>query len=162
MDAALSTQEAAELADRFLAAQGFDCMVQSYHISQGNVLTINYFPTEDGVLLYPDLVKVSVALDTGEIVGFECHGWTMNHTRRDLPAPAVDQAAAQAVVSPDLEVLSHRLALIPTAGEYEVLCHEFQCRAADGSHVIVYVNAATGNEEKLLLLVEDETGALVW
>jgi hypothetical protein len=61
-----------------------------------------------------------------------------------------------------LEVLSHRLALIPTGGEYEVLCHEFQCRTDDGSHVIVYVNAATGNEEKILLLVEDETGTLVW
>jgi germination protein YpeB len=161
-NAALSTQEAADLADRFLAAQGFDSMVQSYHVNQGNVLTVNYFPVEDNVLLYPDLVKVSVALDTGEIVGFECHGWIMNHTQRDLPAPAVDQAAAQAVVSPDLEVLSHRLALIPTDGEYEVLCYEFQCRAADDSHVIVYVNAATGNEEKILLLVEDETGTLVW
>jgi germination protein YpeB len=161
-EATLTTQEAAALADRFLADRGFDGMVQSYHVTQGNVLTVNYFPMEDGVLLYPDLVKVSVALDTGELAGFSCHGWVLHHTQRSLAAPAVDRAAAQAVVCPDLQVLSYRLALIPTAGEDQVLCHEFQCSTADGSHVIVYVNAATGSEEKLLLLVEDETGTLVW
>ncbi|MGN1003562.1 MAG: germination protein YpeB, partial [Oscillospiraceae bacterium] len=79
-----------------------------------------------------------------------------------MPAPAVSEDAARAVVSSDLEVLTHQLALIPTGGEYEVLCHEFKCRTPEDTHVIVYVNAATGSEEKILLLVEDETGTLVW
>lgn len=137
-------------------------MAESYHINQGNVLTINFAPREHGVLCYPDLVKVSVALDTGSIMGFECHGWIMNHRERELSSAAVGEQAAAAVVSPDLSILSHQLALIPTGGEYEVLCHEFKCSTADGAHVIVYVNAATGNEEKILLLLEDETGTLVW
>ena len=88
---------------------------------------------------------------------------------RDVTAPMDIQAALEAAVSEDeagrlvdgsLEVLSHQLALIPTAGEYEVLCHEFKCQAEDGSHVLVYVNAATGQEEKILLLLEDENGTL--
>ena len=158
----LTPQEAVSTAKNFLKTHDFDSMTEGYHINQGNVLTINFAPIENGVLIYPDLVKVSVALDTGGVVGFECHGWIMNHTARELSAPAVDQETAAAVVSPELEILSHQLALIPTDGEYEVLCHEFKCRTQDYSHVIVYVNADTGNEEKILLLIEDETGTLVW
>ena len=63
--------------------------------------------------------------------------------------------------SPELDILSHRLALIPTGGEYEVLTHEFKCQSADGRHVLVYINAQTGQEEKILILLEDESGTLV-
>lgn len=161
-EAVLSTQEAVDIARLFLGTHGFDSMKENYHINQGNILTINFAPKGQDVLCYPDLVKVSVALDTGSIVGFESHGWIMNHTQRQFPTPAVDQASAEAVVSNDLEIMSHQLALIPTEGEYEVLCHEFKCRTPENSHIIVYVNAETGNEEKILLLLEDETGTLVW
>lgn len=161
-EATLSTQEAVDAADHFLTVHGFNSMEESYHINQGNILTINFAPKEHDILCYPDLVKVSVALDTGSVVGFESHGWIMNHTERVFPSPVVTEESARAVVSPDLEILSHQLALIPTEGEYEVLCHEFKCRTPENSHIIVYINAATGNEEKILLLVEDESGTLVW
>lgn len=157
-----SPEQAVEIARSFLTARGFDFMQESYHINHGNILTVNFAPTDNGILCYPDLVKVSVALDTGSIVGFESHGWIMNHTSREYPSPAVDESAARAVVSPELEILSHQLALIPTAGQYEVLCHEFKCRSAQDDNVIVYINASTGNEEKILLLLENENGTLVW
>jgi germination protein YpeB len=111
--------------------------------------------------MYPDLIRVSVALDDGDIVGFEANGYLSNHRERDLAAPAVSVDTAQKKVSGDLAVLSSQLTLIPTAGEYEVLCLEFKCATGDGRHVIVYVNALTGEEEKILLLLEDETGTLV-
>ena len=59
-----------------------------------------------------------------------------------------------------LTVLAHQLALIPTGGEYEVLCHEFKCQNASGGHVLVYVDAADGRQERILLLQEDENGTL--
>ncbi len=161
-EATLSSQQAVEQARQFLATQGYDNMTESYYINQANVLTIHFAPVEQAVLCYPDLVKVSVALDTGRVVGFESHGWIMNHTQRTFPPVAVSQASARAVVSTQLEILSHRLALIPTEGEYEVLCHEFTCRTPQDSHVMVYINAATGNEEQILLLLESEDGTLVW
>lgn len=160
--AVLTPEEAARTAQRFLAACGFDRMEESYHIRQGSTLTLHFAPAQEGVFCYPDLVKVSVALDTGEVTGLDSHGWIMNHTARSFPAPAVSEEAARAAVSDELDVLAHQLALIPTGGQYEVLCHEFKCRTPENTHVIVYVNAATGNEEKLLLLLEDENGTLVW
>lgn len=158
----ISAQDAVQIAHVFLQRHGFDSMEPSYHINQGNVLTINFAPKVQNVICYPDLIKVSVALDTGRVTGFESHGWIMNHTNRTFQTPIVSETDAASVISPDLDVLSHQLALIPTGGEYEVLCHEFKCRTKQDSHIIVYVNATTGNEEKILLLLEDESGTLVW
>ena len=72
----------------------------------------------------------------------------------------VSREEAQGVVSDKLKILSHALAVIPTSGKNEVFCHEFKCESADGRHYIVYVNAETGNEERILILIEDENGAL--
>ena len=77
------------------------------------------------------------------------------------PSPTVDAQTAQALVDDSLTVLSHQLALIPTGGDYEVLCHEFKCQAQDGTHVLIYVNALTGQQQHILLLLEDENGTLV-
>ncbi len=159
--AALSREEAVAAAAAFLTSRGYPNMTESYFIDQGNVLTINYAAQQGEVLCYPDLVKVSVALDNGRVVGFESEGYLMNHTLRDLPRSPVSLGKAQAALSPELDILSHRLALIPTGGEYEVLTHEFKCQSADGRHVLVYINAQTGQEEKILILLEDESGTLV-
>ncbi|MDU1324141.1 MAG: germination protein YpeB [Clostridiales bacterium] len=159
--AALSREEAVAAAAAFLTSRGYPNMTESYFIDQGNVLTINFAAQQGEVLCYPDLVKVSVALDNGRVVGFESEGYLMNHTLRDLPRSPVSLGKAQAALSPELDILSHRLALIPTGGEYEVLTHEFKCQSADGRHVLVYINAQTGQEEKILILLEDESGTLV-
>ena len=159
--AALSREEAVAAAAAFLTSRGYPNMTESYFIDQGNVLTINFAAQQGEVLCYPDLVKVSVALDNGRVVGFESEGYLMNHTLRDLPRSPVSLGKAQAALSPELDILSHRLALIPTGGEYEVLPHEFKCQSADGRHVLVYINAQTGQEEKILILLEDESGTLV-
>lgn len=159
-EAALTPDQAVEAAAAFLSAKGYDGLSPSYHINQDNRLTINFAAGQDGVICYTDLVKVTVALDNGRVVGFESQGYLMNHTRRTLAEPAVTLAQAQSVPDPSLKLLSHQLALIPTGGENEVLCHEFKCETVDGTHCIVYVNAQTGNEERILLLIEDENGTL--
>lgn len=160
-DASLSTQDALEVSRSFLAQRGYRSMEETYYTEQGNILTVSFAPVQNHVLCYPDLVKVSVALDTGAITGFESHGWIMNHTLRSFDPPLVSAEEARDKISPHLQVLAHQMALIPTGGQYEVLCHEFKCRTEQNTHVLVYVNAATGNEEQILLLLEDAHGTLV-
>lgn len=162
MEPTISADTAIEIAKEFLAAHEYHNMQESYYIDQGNSLAINFAPVQQNVLCYPDLVKVSVALDTGAIVGFESHGWIMNHTDRQFATPLIDKDTAAQSVSPALNIISHQLANIPTQGEYEVLCHEFKCRTEQDTNIIVYINASTGHEEKILLLLEDEHGTLAW
>lgn len=160
-EAALSRKEGVEQAASFLDAHGYQDMAPSYFLEGDGILTVHFAPVLDGVYCYPDLVKVGVALDNGDVVSFEAHGYLMNHGAREPAAPAVPADEAAERVDSSLTILSRQLALIPTGGEYEVLCHEFKCQNADGGHVLVYVNAATGQQERILLLLEDENGTLV-
>ena len=160
-EAALSRKEGVEQAAAFLEEHGYRDMAPSYFLEGDGILTVHFAPVLDGVYCYPDLVKVGVALDNGDVVSFEAHGYLMKHGAREPAAPAVSADEAAERVDSSLTVLSRQLALIPTGGEYEVLCHEFKCQNADGGHVLVYVNAATGQQERILLLLEDENGTLV-
>ncbi|SHH91249.1 germination protein YpeB [Sporobacter termitidis DSM 10068] len=156
----ISADDAAKIASRFLSKKGYKNMKQSYQMKTGNTLTINFAYTQNDVICYTDLIKVSVALDNGNIVGFESQGYIMNHADRDIPAAKVSEKDAVKKVSSYLKVLSHNMAIIPTAGKNEVFCHEFKCENGNGSHYIVYVNAQTGNEEKILILQETDQGTL--
>ena len=52
------------------------------------------------------------------------------------------------------------MAIIPTEGGREKYCHEFLCQTEDGDRYLMYVNAQTGRQEKILILLEDESGTL--
>lgn len=157
----LLPESALAIARDFLRERGYPDMAETYFIRQGGQFTVNFAYQDGEVLCYPDLIKVTVALDNGDVTAFEAEGYVTNHKDRDLFLPAASGEAAQTCLPSDLAVLGHRLALIPTSGQYEVLCHEFKCENAEGGHVLVYVNAQTGQQEKILLLLEDENGTLV-
>ena len=158
--AAVPAETAVETAKAFLANAGYRDMAETYHMTQGGILTVNFAYRQGEVLCYSDLVKVSVALDTGKVCGFEAKGYLSAHCVRELPQPAVSEAEARKAVPDSLEVLSQQLALVPSEGKYETLCREFKCAAEDGRHYIIYVNAQTGAQHKILILLEDESGAL--
>lgn len=156
----LDREGALRAAAEHLARLGCEDMEESYSQSYDNTLTVNFCYAPEGVRMYPDLVKVSVSLTDGSLTGFEAQGYLTNHRRRTLPDPEISVEEAQRQVSPLLTVVGRRLAVIPSRGEYEVLCWEFTGEDRQGSHVLTYLNALTGAEEKILLLLEDENGTL--
>lgn len=158
--AVLSASDAVARAKEYLKSHKYPDMQESYYTIFEDTITINLAAKIGGVLLYPDLIKVTVALDNGDIIGLESRGYLMSHCSRTLSAPAVSAKTAQSAVAPGLTVLENRLALIPTDGGSEVLCHELICETADKTHVIVYINAQTGMEENILILIESENGTL--
>ena len=156
----LDADKALRIAHRFLESRGYADMVETYRIRQNNMVTINFAYKQDGVLCYSDLVKVSIAEDTGAVCGFESKGYLMTHARRELAQPAVTVQQAREKVPAGLEVLATQLTLVPSDGQYEKLCYEFKCRDGEDRHCLLYVDAASGEQHKILLLIEDETGAL--
>ncbi len=114
-DAKLGYPDASKKARAFLNARGIQNMKESYYMITDGVCLINYAYVQDGIVCYPDLVKVGIALDNGEIVRFESTGYLMNHHARTLTAKLTAQQA-QKSVSPNLTVKQCRAALIPTSG----------------------------------------------
>ena len=159
-DGGLSPEDALAAAKKFLIRQGYDSLAESYWTKEDGSLLVSFHHEERGVVCYPDLVKVRVDLEAGRVIGFDAAGYLMSHRPRSFPA-AIPAEAARRAVSPNLTVLSEGLALIPTEGKQERFCWEFKCQDAEGTHFIVYADAATGEEVKLLYLLESENGTLV-
>ncbi len=159
-DETLDRPSAVRRAREYLERLGYDSLADSYYESEGGVCTVNFAYEQDGVVCYPDLIKVRVAMDNGEIIGLDARSYLTNHRRRELAEPAVGKDDAQAALSPLLTPESCRLAVIPNGGVSECFAYEFSCRGANGEGVLVYVDTATGAEEQILLLIESENGVL--
>ena len=156
----LSAKEAIEAAKKFMERRGFTNMRESYYLISNNVLTANFAYVQDGVVCYSDLVKVGISLDDGSLQSYESSGYITSHYQREIPAAAVSVEQAKNKVPPDIKILGTALTLIPDEGKNEILCHEFECEDANGQKYLIYVNAATGGQEKIFILLQDENGTL--
>lgn len=155
----ISQTQALKYAEKFLSTHGFKNMENTYFIKADGTIQFNFTPVENHVRIYPDIVKVKVALDNGDIVGFDATGYYMNHTIRSIEKPKLTEAQAQAKVSKNLKVESAKLTLIPLDYGKEVLTYEF--KGTYGKDIFyVYINAQNGNEEKILKLIKTEQGNL--
>ena len=159
--AKLTIEKAIERAKDVLHKIGFENMQETYHIRYENNLTVNFATHQNGTVIYPDLVKVTIALDDGSITNLDATGYIINHHERNPREISNGRARAEKLVSKELKILSYQQAISPTSGGGEVLTHEFKCENSSGQHCIVYINAETYNEEKILILLEDENGTLV-
>ncbi len=154
-----SVDDGLAMAERFVESMGLENMRRSYHIVQNGVLTVNFEYEQDGVLCYPDLVKVGIALDNGTLMSYDASGYISAHRQRELPEAQISEEEARAILGDPLSVDSTNLTVIPMEGGEEKLCYEFVC--SGGEHrCIVYINAVSGAEERILLLLEDENGSL--
>lgn len=156
----IDREDAEKLASDFLSERGYKGMQsQYYEISDGRCV-MNFTLNEDDITLYPDQVKVGIALDNGEVVLFDATDYLMNHTERELPKELRSEQEAAKIVSRQLEIKGSNLTLIPSDSLKESLCYEFLCSAPDGSTVLVYVNAQNLVEENILVLMESRNGQL--
>ena len=151
-------------AREFLESHGFGEMEPSFTQQYDGLAVISFAAVQDGVTLYPDLVKAQVRMDTGEVVGLEANNYWMNHTERENLAPQVDEQQALRAVSGRLTVTGSRLCVIPVddgldSGKTEKLCWEF-AGEWNGSRYFVYIDAETGEEEKVLKVVAGNGGTL--
>ena len=149
------------IGSQWLQQQGYDSMQESYYEINGNRITINYAYAQNGsILCYPDLIKLTVALDNGEVLEVEASGYLVSHQRRLELTPALTAEQAAQSLSQLLTVENSRLTVIPTSGQNEVFCWEFSCTSPKEEQVLVYVNAQTGAEEQILVVYTDENGTL--
>ena len=155
----ISQEEATKKGKEFLENKGFTNMKDTYYITQEGVTTINYAYMQGDVIVYPDLMKVKVALDNGDILGIETTGYLNNHTQRNMQNVKITQEEAKKNLNKKLEITSERLAIIPTEWQTEILCYEFKGKV-DDKEFLVYINAENGREEDILVITETANGVL--
>lgn len=146
-------------AEEFVKATGImnvECVW--YDIIGGNAY-FNFAPVENGVILYPDLVKVKCDLSDGQIIGYEARSYYTNHTTRNIPEFAISQQDALAKIKEGYIVETVNKALAPIRYG-EVLCYEFQCTFNNDIYYI-YVNGITGSVDNILKVIRTSDGSLI-
>ena len=156
----ISLSQARQMAGRFLKDKGYPQMVATYQQHYDGIAVFNFASSQQGVLMYPDLVKVQVSLEDGSIIGLDAKSFIIAHKKRDIRQPEISELEAQKMLNPGFSVKAKRLAIIPTEGGSERLCHEFKGQYA-GEDFIVYIDAKTGKEANILKIIHTENGTLV-
>ena len=158
--AGVSIDEAEKRAAGYLEERGYGPIKLSYHQRNDNTVTFNFAYTQDDVIIYPDLIKVTVARDNGRVVAVDARTYLMSYQRRDLPEPQITEQQARELVSDRLQIQDRgRLALIPLDPDKEILTWEFKGALGEDSY-LVYINAMDGREENVLRLIENQDGVL--
>lgn len=156
----LTALESVGKAKEYLTMLGINRITDTYYEISGNVCTVNFAGTENDIIMYTDLIKVSVAMDNGDILSFDGRGYITNHKKRNLSEPKITAEQARKKISTELTVTDTSIAVVPSAGTNELFCYEFHCTSPDGRQMLVYINADTGKEEQILLLEISENGTL--
>lgn len=156
----LELANAEKIALDFAKKAGIDSMKVVWSDVVGDDAFINLAPVIDGVIIYPDLVKVKVDLAKGDVLGFEASSYYMNHVNRKILPARITESVAKAKIYSGLYVKDSRLALIPLEYGEEVLCYEFIC-SMNGNTYYVYINAVNGAEENILKVIQTDNGNLL-
>ncbi len=160
IDEKLSEDEAHNRAIEFLNSKGYTNMKKTYSLKEYGIITINYAYEENDVIVYPDLIKVKVALDNGEILGIETTGYLNNHEKRNIDkSNIISKEEAKKLSNENLKIEETRLAIIPTEFETEVFCWELK-GTVENREFLLYVNAKTGKVEDILVIIQTEDGTL--
>ena len=156
----ITVDEADKKAKEFLNSKGYTNMQKTYYIKESGIITINYAYEEDNVIIYPDLIKVKVALDNGDVLGIETTGYLNNHEKRNIDKiNIISSKQAEKLANENLKTQNIRLAIIPTEFKTEIFCWELKGKVEDRDFLL-YVNAKTGKVEDILVIIQTENGTL--
>ena len=127
----------------------------TFYEAAANTVTVILTPMEEGVLLYPDAIRVRVALDNGEILGVEATDYYMHHGTRSFSGERIPPEESKKVLSPNGDPRDGRVVLfVPSSGR-ETLAYEWKTNVGEDPF-LVYLNAGTGKVEEVYALQEGE------
>ncbi len=155
----ISMDDAKQKGLEFLGKLGITDVKDTYYLKTENMAIINYAAVQDGVTLYPDLIKVKIALDDGEVCSAELQGYIFNHVTRTDIKPTNSIEKARAVINKNIAITSEGLAIIPTESKNEILTYEFKGKI-DKREFIIYINTETLQEEEVFLILNTPGGIL--
>jgi germination protein YpeB len=159
-DTALQMDACISKAKEYLDTLKLGNFKESYYTVNEGVCLINFANVQNEVTCYPDLIKIGIALDNGEVVSYNAQGYIMNHQKRLIDVPKYTMEEAENVLSPYLTVKDKSKAIIPSDSRQTQLCYEFLCKGNGGEEILVYVNANTLAEEELLIVLKTDGGTL--
>lgn len=158
-EAALSLEEGEEKAAEFAEKLGCGEVKEVWREYYGNTAVYNFAPVKNGVTIYPDLFKIKVALDNGDIISFEGKSYVMSEHEREIETPALTAKQASEKLKDGFETDTVRLCIV-SVDQKEHLAWEFFGTYKDMRYA-VYFDAITGKEVTSFRIINSESGEMV-
>ena len=151
-----SVERCIDIAEDFLKELGIDDMKAVWTSENGTTCNLNFVYEDDGVVFYPDMIKIKVCEERGIVTGMEALAYCLNHTEREAGEAQISKASAKEKLHSSFNVEGSRLAVIPIDGD-EVLAYEFYGNF-DGADYYIYIDAVTGEEVQVLTVIGTKQG----
>lgn len=144
----ISLNDAVNKATAFLKENKFKNMELSESVQYDHTGMLTFVTTQDKIRIYPEAIKIKVALDNGQIIGFAADDFLQTHHKRDIPKPSISKEEAAGFLNTNLKVMEEGLAIVTNELEEDVLCYEFLGTLGNDTYRI-FINAKDGMEEKV-------------
>jgi germination protein YpeB len=156
----LELSQAEKEAENFAKNMGLDDMKSVWSTVLDGVAYVNLVPIINNVMIYPDMIKAKVTLDTGSIIGWEATSYAYNHNERDDFNFIITEINARKMVSSTLNILSTKKCIVPQDYGKEQLCYEYKCTYNNYTYY-VYISGKTGQEVDTLRVIKTNAGNLL-
>jgi spore germination protein len=148
-ESSIGLGDAEEKALSFLKERGITSMVSVESNQYDNVGVFDFVFHKDNIRIYTDLVRVKVALDKGEIIGYEGLDYVVAHDKnKKIPKPKLTEQDAKAKVNKNVKIHESYLSMVEIEGGEIKLCYELLGTIENETYRI-FINAMTGDEEKI-------------
>lgn len=151
----ISLNEATMRGLQFLKQHKFNNFELYESTQYDHVAMLTFVTAKDGVRIYPESIKMKIALDDGNIIGFSARDYLSSKRERTIPKPAISIEQARKKMNPNVTIMEERKAIIMNNMNEEVLCYEFLGTLGDDTYRI-FINAQNGIEEKVEKLQNPE------
>ncbi len=105
--------------EEFLRKAGYDSMECVWRYNDQSTVYLNFAFVQEGVVCYPDLIKLKVSAETGKVIGAEAQNFLYNHKERTIV-----ENNSEHTVPEGMENVKRRNCMIPTKWGAEWYCEE--------------------------------------
>ncbi|MBE5746296.1 MAG: hypothetical protein E7359_03310 [Clostridiales bacterium] len=161
-----STADNLELTECEQKAEDFAKMLELENIKAvwstklNNIAYINLCTVINDTIVYPEMIKVKISCETGEIMGWEARSYAYNKEERNNTMPSQTASSAREKISKLLTIETEKKAIIPLEYNKQILCYEFKCTYNNYIYY-VYINADTLKQENILRVIDTLDGNLM-
>ncbi len=145
----LSLEKAKTKAMALLKQNGYPQMKLVATEKAYNITTFTFVPIRKNICYYTEMIKVQVAMDNGQIWGFDASSYLTFFNNKATPSkPKLSREQIRKNINDHFKVKRIRLAEVIDEMYNKVLCYEVE-GTMEKDRFLIYYNANNGREEKI-------------
>ncbi len=153
--------ECISVATETLQKWGYRSIKPVWTTQSGTTIYVNFAEEQNGIIVYADMIKVSVCMERGAVYAADFKAYIENHKERSIEDPAITVETAERSLSEELEIKTSRLCYIPLEGSgKERLAYEFWGES-HGDEYYIYIDAINGKQLQIFKVVQTTEGTLL-